>query len=341
MNALLIIASFVIIVAGIQASMNLVVPFLMSAFLAIVCVPPLKWLTMRGISPMLSITIIASALILTGAMLGIFVGASVAGFSDNLPGYQERLNERTADIVLWLGGHGIDINLTTLRERFDPSMVLGMAGNLLSGFGNVLANVVLIMLTVVFLLIEAETLPQKWKHLGDKAPSTEGFEKFVASVNSYLVIKTLVSLATGICVALWMWIVGVDYPLLWGLISFMFHFVPNIGTVIAAVPAILLAWIQLGVGDAALAMVGYFAINFVMGNFVETRYMGHGVGLSTLVVFISLVFWGWILGPVGMLLSVPLTMIVKLALEEHDETRWLAILLGAHTPTEAVETEKS
>ncbi|MFQ5519051.1 MAG: AI-2E family transporter [Mariprofundus sp.] len=134
--------------------------------------------------------------------------------------------------------------------------------------------------------------------------------------------------ATGIFISIWLAVIGVDYPLLWGLVAFLFNFVPNIGSIIAAVPAVLLALIQLGSGEALMAGVGYVIANVVMGNVVEPKFMGKGVGLSTLVVFLSLVFWGWVLGPVGMLLSVPLTMIVKLALESRADTQWLAVLLG-------------
>jgi len=151
---------------------------------------------------------------------------------------------------------------------------------------------------------------------------------FFSSVNSYFSIKTWISLATGIFIAIWLAVIGVDYPLLWGLLAFLLNFVPNIGSIIAAVPALLLALVQLGGGEALLAGLGYVIANVVLGNVVEPKFMGKGVGLSTLVVFISLVFWGWILGPVGMLLSVPLTMIIKLALESRQQTQWLAILLG-------------
>ena len=123
-------------------------------------------------------------------------------------------------------------------------------------------------------------------------------------------------------------ILGVDYPILWGLVAMVFNSVPNIGSIIAAVPALLLALVQIGPDVMLYTGLGYVVVNLVMGNVVEPRFMGRGVGLSTLVVFLSLVFWGWALGLVGMLLSVPLTMIVKIALEAKEETRWIAVLIG-------------
>jgi predicted PurR-regulated permease PerM len=146
-------------------------------------------------------------------------------------------------------------------------------------------------------------------------------------VNRYFALKTVFSLITGITVWLWLAVLGVDFAATWGMIAFFLNFVPNIGSIIAAIPAVLLALIQLGVPSALLACLGYALVNIVVGNILEPKFMGRGLGLSTLVVFISLVFWGWVLGPIGMLLSIPLTMIVKIALATDEDTRWISTLL--------------
>jgi predicted PurR-regulated permease PerM len=125
-----------------------------------------------------------------------------------------------------------------------------------------------------------------------------------------------------------MWLIGVDYPVLWGVLAFMLNFVPNIGSIIAAVPAVMLALVQWGVSSAVIVAAVYVAVQVMIGSIIEPKFMGRGLGLSTLVVFVSLVFWGWVLGPVGMLLSVPLTITVKLALDSKPETQWLGHLLG-------------
>ena len=137
------------------------------------------------------------------------------------------------------------------------------------------------------------------------------------------------SLLTGTIILVWLWILGVDYFVLWGMLAFLLNFVPTLGSIIAAIPAVLLAVVQLGVGDAVLVGVGFLAVNLGVGNILEPRVMGRGLDLSTLVVFLSLVFWGWVLGPVGMLLSIPLTITVKIALESVDETRWIGVLLSS------------
>jgi len=331
-NFLIGAASFVVVVAGMQAAASLLVPFLLAAFIAIICLPPLNWLTARRVPSGVAVLLIALTIVLAGLLVGAFVGTSIADFSHNLPAYQERLKALSGNTLTWLTGMGISISSQSVLAALDPSAAMGMAGKLLAGLGNALTNTFLIILTVVFLLMEAAALPHKWQAMGNHAPSIHSFEAFATSVGAYFSIKSWVSLATGLFIAIWLAVIGVDYPLLWGLVAFLFNFVPNIGSIIAAVPAILLALVQLGGGEALLAGLGYVIANVVMGNVVEPKFMGKGVGLSTLVVFLSLVFWGWVLGPVGMLLSVPLTMIVKLALESNEQMQWLATLLGPDVP---------
>ena len=165
--------------------------------------------------------------------------------------------------------------------------------------------------------------------------SLKRFQAISSSINRYMVIKTITSLSTGIVIGIWLWFLGVDYALLWALLAFLLNFVPNIGSIIAAIPAVLLALVQFGVGKALMTALGYVAVNVIIGSLIEPRFMGRGLGLSTLVVFLSLVFWGWVLGPVGMLLSVPLTMILKIALESNDDTLWIAVILGAGPPKDS------
>jgi predicted PurR-regulated permease PerM len=333
-------AAFVVVVAGMQAASSLLIPFLLAAFVAIICLPPMHWLIGRRVPAGLAVLAITLGLILVTLLIGAFVGTSVADFSRNLPTYQANLQHQTGLLLDWLGRHGLTLNSQLLRDNLNPAVAMGLAGKMVAGLGNALANTFLIVLTVIFLLMEGVALPHKWRLMGRHAPSTENFGRFVTSVNSYLAIKGWVSLATGIVIAVWLAVLGVDYPVLWGLVAFLFNFVPNIGSIIAAVPALLLALVQLGPGPALAAAAGYLVVNIVMGNVVEPRFMGKGVGLSTLVVFLSLVFWGWVLGPVGMLLSVPLTMIVKLALEAGPDTRWLAVLLGPDVDPEPESSDR-
>jgi len=206
---------------------------------------------------------------------------------------------------------------------------MAMVGRTLSGFGGVLSNAFLILLTVIFILLEASSFPRKLREtLSDPQSQLPYFQRFTETVNRYMAIKTTISLVTGGLIAGFLAVLGVDFPLLWGMVAFLLNYIPNIGSLIAAIPAVLMALVQLGLGPAVVTALGFVGVNIAMGTFIEPRFMGRGLGLSTLVVFLSLVFWGWVLGPVGMLLSVPLTMTVKIALEANPDTHWLAVLLG-------------
>ena len=154
------------------------------------------------------------------------------------------------------------------------------------------------------------------------------FQSFSEKMNKNLSIKTIVIIITGILIYFSLSIIGLDHAIMWGLIAFLLNYIPNIGSIIASIPAILIALIQFNIYYALTVGLVYLIVNIVMGSIIEPKYLGKELGLSTLIIFLSLIFWGWLLGPVGMLLSVPLTMIVKIALESNDDTRWIAILLS-------------
>lgn len=329
-SLLLGVASLVVIVAGIRAAAPIVVPFLLAGFIAVVCAPPMFWLQRRGVPAALAVCVVIAGVMVAGLGVGALVGTSLHDFPAAVPGYQARLNEEVGLVRAWLAGVGITVPDELAAGYLDPGQAMEWVARLLAGLGGVLGNAFLILLTVVFMLLEAAHLPDKLgRMVRDPETSLRRLAEINAGVKRYLGIKTAVSLATGAAIAVWLAVLGIDYPLLWGLLAFLFNFVPNIGSIIAAVPAVLLAVIQLGIGSALLAAAGYGVVNMVLGNVVEPRFMGRGVGLSTLVVFLSLVFWGWVLGPVGMLLSVPLTMVAKIVLESQEATRPIAVLLGA------------
>lgn len=332
LRIMLAAACFIVIIAGMRASASILVPFLLSVFIAIICTPPMFWMQNKGVPKIAAIILIMVVLIAAGYWIVIFIGASVADFTTSLPYYQKKLLEESTRLVQWLQSRGVDVSEQMVREYLDPSMAMQMAAGILTGLSTALTNAFLILVTVIFILLEAASFPDKYRS-AFKSPerSLQGIKRFTNSVNHYLALKTLFSLATGIAVSIWLAVLGVDYALLWGLIAFMLNYVPNIGSIIAALPAVLMALIQLGIWHAVLAGAGYLAVNIVVGSLLEPRLMGRGLGLSTLIVFLSLVFWGWVLGPVGMLLSVPLTMIFKIAMESHEETRWLAVMLGNET----------
>ncbi|MCL1113557.1 AI-2E family transporter [Shewanella basaltis] len=328
-RSFVVMACVVIILAGIKTASPIVVPFVLSAFLAVICNPAIVWLSKYRVPKWLSIILLMAFIVLMGLWLASLVGSSVNEFSKQMPVYRQQLIEQFAWVIEKLQSLNIQISKQKVLDYFDPGMALSMTTNMLSGVGNVMANLFLIILTIVFMLFEAQSLPKKFHlALDDPDMRLKQIDKFLHSVNQYMVIKTLVSLATAGVIGIGLSIIGVDYALLWAVIAFLFNYIPNIGSIIAAIPAVLLAFIQMGPGAAGITGLLYLGTNMVMGNVVEPRFMGRGLGLSTLVVFLSLIFWGWLLGSVGMLLSVPLTMIVKIGLESSQSGGWLSILLS-------------
>jgi len=327
------LAALVIIIAGVKTASALLVPFLLAIFIAIICAGPFYWLQQRRVPSALALLLVVAAVMLAGLLILTLVGTSINDFTRELPIYQEKLRTQTAALFDWLSKFGLQVSKQVLLDLFDPGAVMQYSASMLATAGGMLTNSFLILLTVIFILLEASGMPAKLKAaLPDADNSLASFEKFTTGVREYLAIKTFVSFATGVAVTFGLLLLGLDYALLWGLLAFLLNYVPNIGSIIAAVPAVLLAVVQLGPLQALFVAVIYLLVNVIMGNVVEPRMMGRKLNLSSLVVFISLVFWGWILGPIGMLLSVPLTMIVKIALEVNDSTRWLAILLSSNAP---------
>ena len=326
---LLAVASFIIVIAGMKAAVNIVVPFLLSMFLAIIGAPPLFWLERRGFPRWLALLTVVLVIAGVISVFSITVASTIGGFSTNLPAYQERLQQLVAGLFAWLTGIGINLPHDELLPYLDPAAAMRLIGEVLNGFGKVLTNAFLIFLTTVFMLLEASGFPAKLKvATGDPEHALDRFALVTANINEYLAIKTLTSLATGIAITLWLTLLGIDYPVFWGMLAFMLNYVPSIGSIIAAIPAILLALVQTDVSTAALVAGGFLVVNISIGSIIEPRVMGRGLGVSTLVVFLSLIFWGWVLGPMGMFLSVPLTITFKIALESHERTRWIAVLLG-------------
>ena len=330
-GAALTVAAIVVVIYGMQAAKVLLVPFLLAVFLAMITVRPMLWLQSKKVPAVIAVLVIVIVMMLVLGVVGGILGTSIAEFTAALPGYQARLNV-IIDQTLQLAARFVDDGeaIQNLGDVIDPGWAMGLAANLLNALREVLTNAFLIMFTTVFILLEASGFGTKFRAaFGGRTDTFVQAQRFLQNLGRYLGIKTLVSLATGLTAGFGTYWIGLDFPLLWGMFAFLLNYVPTIGSIIAAVPAVLLALVQLGVGEAASTAILFLGINIVFGTITEPRLMGHGVGISPLVVFIGLVFWGWVFGPVGMLLSVPLTMTLKLALERSPDTRWLAVLLGS------------
>lgn len=340
-KTLLIVAALFIVLAGLKTAANILVPFLLSLFIAIICHPLVRKIESFKVPKPLAIIVVVLVMVTVVIYLVSLVGRSLLELSQLLPSYLEQLRGEITWVVDQLAKFNIVISRELIAEYFNPGVAVRLVADTLSSLGDVMKNLFLVIITVVFMLVEAPSLSKKiYLALDEPDVKMQQIDRFLSSVNHYLAIKTLVSIATGICVTLMLWAVGLDFYLLWGVLAFLLNYIPNIGSILAAVPAILLAVLQFGLAPAGFVGLGYLVINVVIANLIEPRYLGRGLGLSTLVVFLSLVFWGWLLGGVGMLLSVLLTMVIKIGLENSQEGKWLAILLSGNVQ-ETNETEKS
>ncbi len=327
-NFLLSFAAFVIVIAGLKLSSSFIVPILLAIFFSIICLPIFYFFRKKGLPGWLALIIVFLLIVVIIAATGVLIGSSVQGFSDNLPLYQQRLSAIAEKTLTIASDLGVKLPKEKLLKLFNPGTLVKYIGTSLKSFGNVMSNSFFVILFVIFVLLESSVFSKKLKHIAKTPDTVTYFETFFNNVTRYMALKTILSLITGLCAAVLLLILGVDFALLWGLAAFLLNFIPTIGSLIAAIPPIVIALIQFGIGKTIVVMIGYAVINIIIGNVIEPRAMGKKLGLSTLVVFISLIFWGWVFGPVGMFLSVPLTMVVKIALDSQEDTRWIAILLS-------------
>jgi predicted PurR-regulated permease PerM len=325
----MILTAIVVVIGGMMHARAVLIPFMMAVFIAIILNGPKAWLEDKGVPKGVALAAVLLGFGALGAAVFLIVGSSAEDFIHNIPTYEKKIHQQTEHLSAFLNSKGIHAGGKGITAVLNTKAALKLSGELVSGLGNLAAKSFVILMLVIFMLSEATGLPAKIREIyGGGERIIHQLQQFSASVKHYMIIKTLVSLATGGLATLCLLIIGVDYPVLWGMLAFGFNFVPNIGSIIAAVPPVLLAMVQLGPGQALVVAGCYLVINLVIGNVVEPRYMGRGLKLSTLVVFLSLLIWGWVLGPVGMLLSVLLTMKLKIMLECNEETRWIALLLG-------------
>lgn len=331
-RAIMMLAATVVVVAGLKAVSSILLPVLVAVFLAVLSIPPVAWLQKRRVPDKLAVFLVFLGVIVAFLFVSAIVGNSIQGFIKNIPQYESLLEQKLASPIAFLEQKGLKVSETTLREHLDVGQVMSFAGTAVGALGGMLSNMVFVLLTVVFIMGEATGFTRKMKAaLGNPDADLDRFGKVIDDMNGYLFIKTMASFVTAVLAVITLSLVGVDYPFLWGLIAFLFNFIPTLGSIIAAVPPILLALIQFGWERSLIVLIVYLVINMVMGNVVEPKLMGRRLGLSTLVVFLSMVFWGWVWGPVGMVLSVPLTMLIKIMLEHSDDLKWLAVMLGTGT----------
>ena len=323
---LLTFASLIVVIAGVRAADIIIIPILLAVFIAVLSLPLLYGLQRWGLPRVLAVvaTVLADIAILSA--VGYLVVRSVDEFTGQLPGYQANLEQATSSVVQWISERGGPIEAA---DFLDAERIVGLVGGAATRVAAVLQNALLVILITVFILSEATSLPAKLRlAFGDGGDRFDRWTRTAKDVQHYLGIKTVVGVVKGVVTGFLVAFFDLDFPVFWALSAFFLHYIPSIGAIIAAVPPVVIALVQFGPGSAAGVALGYLVIDTVLGNMIEPTLMGKRFGLSVLVVFMSLLFWGFLWGPVGMLLSVPLTIIVKIVLENTEDLRWLAILLG-------------
>jgi len=323
-----VMASIVVILAGIKNSAEILIPFLLSLFIAIILSPSYSFFKKKGLPELLSLGLVIAIFLLFITLVAKLIGTSVSDFSANIDVYSQKLSLQYFSVVEYLKSLGIDIPAQELSNVVNSKEILTFSTTVVQNMGSIFTNGFVVIFTVIFMLLESTHFENKIDYADGKRATIIHIHEIFTKIKSYMLLKTLVSLLTGFLIWIFLLLIGTDYAFLWAVLAFLFNFIPNIGSIIAAVPALLITIVQLGSFSAFLVTLLYLSVNILVGSVVEPKLMGRGLGLSSLVVFLSLVFWGWLLGIVGMLLSIPLTIMAKIVFDAHENTKWLAVLLG-------------
>ncbi|MCV3255547.1 AI-2E family transporter [Escherichia albertii] len=342
MHILLKLASLVVILAGIHAAADIIVQLLLALFFAIILNPLVNWFIRRGVRRPIAITIVVVVMLIALTALVGVLAASFNEFISMLPKFNQELTRKLFKLQEMLPFLNLHMSPEKLLQRMDSEKLLQRMDSeklvtfttaLMTGLSGAMASVLLLVMTVVFMLFEVRHVPYKMRFaLNNPQIHIAGLHRALKGVSHYLALKTLLSLWTGVIVWLGLALMGVQFALMWAVLAFLLNYVPNIGAVLSAVPPMIQVLLFNGVYECILVGALFLVVHMVIGNILEPRMMGHRLGMSTLVVFLSLLIWGWLLGPVGMLLSVPLTSVCKIWMETTKGGSKLAILLGPGRP---------
>jgi AI-2 transport protein TqsA len=338
-RAFLLLAAVVLVLAGLKLAGPVIVPLLLAACVAAATTPIVGFLERRGLPKAIAVTL--TILTVLGSIVGFGLVISVAAtdFTQSLPALERELIRTKADFLYWLQAHRLGRLAPTVLS-YDPSTWGARAVEaVVVGAAPLIGALGVVFFVVVFLLLEAATFREKLGYaLGWRESDRIGEVRHIVNeVQRYLLIKTGLSAAVGVTCSSWCALMDLPNAILWGVLAFVLNFVPVFGSVIATIPPVLMALLYGGVSQGIAVLAGLFILHNLIGNYIEPKVMGRAAGLSALVVTVSIVVWGFIFGPVGALLSVPLTMIVKIVFANVEDTQWLAILLAPGTGREELK----
>lgn len=332
------VAAIVVIAAGVRFAQALIVPLLVGACIAAAAQPIAAALQARGWPRYAAGAATIASVLLVVVGFGTLIGIAAGQLSDSVPRLQAAIFEARDSVIASLDGRGASRVVSGLRRLDLSEDLAGAAAFVLSAVADMTGALFMILLVAIFILLEHSTLRPKLRRLvaGRKDAERRALQA-LEDVQRYLLLKTVMSAATGLIIGVWASVLGVEGAVLWGLVAFTFNYAPVIGSLIAAVPATMFAWADLGLVSALLLAGGFVVTNVTIGNIIEPRVMGRRLGLSPLVVLLSMAVWGFLLGPIGALVGVPITMVVKIACRHSDRFGWVAVVLASGRKLESTE----
>jgi len=325
-------ACLFIVVLGMKYTASILSPILLAVVIAVSVDPLINWLERKGLSSGLAllVTLILMFLVIVG-VIGL-IGYSISGMTASVPQYADNLQGQNENLGTFLNSRGID---TPSLQGIDFSPVLKYVGTLFGGILGLFSGLLMMLMVFIFLLVATPGLTNKVStDFSADSPTIDRFRGLANDLREYVSITTGINFLVGAVNTVFLLILGVDFAILWGFLAFLLGYIPSVGFWLALIPPAALAFMEFGTTKALIVVIGYVVINGGVQNFIQPKLMGKGLNLSSLVVVLSLFFWAWVLGPMGALLAVPLTMIVKdVILDAFDDTRGLADLMSAGSPS--------
>jgi AI-2 transport protein TqsA len=331
LRVVLLLAALVVVFAGMRLAAPVLDPILFAVVLALLFSPIYAWLRQRRVpTPLALLIMLVGLAVLFLAIAGI-MGVSIVRFSGEIGSYTNKLNGQLDNIQSLTKSLGI--SKSDLHKALSPSVLTGAIGSILGGIADFLSNLFLILIIVLFLLAEGPAMMNRLRaSTGEDHPQVARLTQFGHSVVRQLRLRAIVNLATAAGVILLLFVLRVDFPLMWGILTFFLSFIPWIGLPLAVAPAVVLALAEHGVTTAVLVIVGVIIINILAENALSPMLMGRGLSISPTVLFLGFIFWAWLLGGPGAFLAAPLTIFLILMLGTFPETRWLANVMGMGAP---------
>ena len=333
----IIVTGVIVAFAALKTASHIVNIFLVAAFLTAISMAPLNWLKKKGVNKTVANIIVILTVVVLVGLIGLVIGSSLSDFSDKMPFYHKKFEELWNSTINMLYQNGMISHKISLKDVFNSGKIVSLMAPVASEFGNVLSGVLIIFIFFIFMMFESDMFSRKMMFISKE--SSNKAEAVMHQVRNYFGIKTLMNLATGVSLGLMLYLLKVDFPVLWGFLAFLLNYIPSIGSFLAAVPAVITAFILHGPVIGVITIIGYFVINTLIGNVIEPQLMGKNLGISPFVVFFSMIFFSYILGPVGMLIATPLAIIIKIIFDSREVTRGLGIMLGDGRELEEAEED--